>query len=107
MNSLLIFTDGACKGILLLLSTNRSSITVRLTLVPTGNRNVEQVAHPAGWGVVAVLCPDAGDDDGLQGTIVAELCGPVLLDPSHENYFGATLGEGFHYVCLLSGVMWV
>jgi hypothetical protein len=54
---------------------------------------VDKVAHPAGWGVVAVMGTAPGDDDGLTGQVMAELCGPVIINPSDAHYFGATLGK--------------
>ena len=59
-----------------------------------GNRNVAKVANAAGWGVVAVLGISPTDEDGLTATgPLAEMCGPVVTDPSREHYLGASCGK--------------
>ena len=64
-----IFTDGACQG----------------------NRNVALQANPAGWGAVVVEgclgAPPVG------GVAVAELYGPVELNPSSSFFLGAEVGS--------------
>jgi len=55
---------------------------------------VATVQHAAGWGVAAVLGAGPLDEDGLQARgPVAELCGPVVTDPTQPYFLGATLGE--------------
>lgn len=52
------------------------------------------VSHVAGWGVVAVMGTTVSDEDGLTATReIAELCGPVITNPSDQHFIGATLGK--------------
>jgi ribonuclease HI len=62
--TLLIYTDGACKG----------------------NNNVYSKVAPAGWGLVVV-------DEATPGAKNTELCGPVVLDRNSKFYMGATVGS--------------
>ncbi|CAM9484799.1 unnamed protein product, partial [Ectocarpus fasciculatus] len=59
-----------------------------------GNNNVAKVAHAAGWGVAGVLGSGPNDEDALSAeNPLVEMCGPVVIDPSHSDYIGATLGS--------------
>ena len=54
------------------------------------------MAHAAGWGVAGVLGSGPNDEDALSAEKpVVEMCGPVVTDPSHSDYIGATLGAKF------------